>query len=335
MPDQSYVEQKHRSLSKLLILLGVILVPIFVVYWFVSVPGQSYAGRPPAPTAHSETLQNALAKHISAVANKPHNVENYYELLRVAEYIERELDQLNLKSSSQYFTVSDLPIRNIEVVIPSTDKDAKTLVVGAHYDSAGAAPGANDNGSGTAALLELARSLQSMQQPSKINIRLVFFVNEEPPYFQTAEMGSMVYAKMLHENGVKVAGMLSLETIGYYDDSPNSQNYPFPLSLAYPDRGNFIAFVGMTSSRSFLHHTVRSFREDAKVPSIGGVAPDFISGIGWSDHWSFAQYDTAPFRYPYYHTKQDTPDKIDLPHLSLVVIGLEAMLKKWMQKGME
>ena len=149
-----------------------------------------------------------------------------------------------------------MQVRNIEVIVPSNVKNAPTLVVGAHYDSAGSAPGANDNGSGTSALLVLAKQLESKHIQSKINLRLVFFVNEEPPYFQTDEMGSLVYARMLHQKGVRVAGMLSLETMGYFKAGPGTQNYPFPLSLAYPDEGNFIAFVGMLSSRTFLHKTI-------------------------------------------------------------------------------
>jgi Zn-dependent M28 family amino/carboxypeptidase len=210
-------------------------------------------------------------------------------------------------------------------------------VIGAHYDSAGTAPGANDNGTGVAATLALARNMANLRGRSNVRIRWVFFVNEEPPYFQTPRMGSVVYAGQLRKSGETMIGMISLETMGFYSDRAGSQHYPSPLNLRYPDTGNFVAFVGMTSSRAFVRKTVGAFRAVAAFPSVGGSAPDFVQGIGWSDHWSFAQQgipalmvtDTAPFRYPHYHTRYDTPDKVDYPRLARVVTGLEKMLRAW------
>jgi Zn-dependent M28 family amino/carboxypeptidase len=213
-------------------------------------------------------------------------------------------------------------------------------VIGAHYDSYGDAPGANDNGTGSAAVLELARALANRAGKSRLRIRFVLFVNEEPPNFKTPRMGSIVYAERLAASHERVIGMMSLETMGYYRDERGSQNYPFPLSLLYPDTGNFIAFVAMTSSRPFLRETVGAFRKVATVPSVGGTAPGFVQGIDWSDHWSFAQYgipglmvtDTAPFRYPHYHLPTDTPDRIDYGRLARVVAGLEQVIRTWTEK---
>ena len=228
-------------------------------------------------------------------------------------------------------------VRNIEVVIEPASADAKTLVIGAHYDSCGNAPGANDNGTGTAAVIELARSLADLRRRSALRIRLVLFVNEEPPFFKTEQMGSLVYARRLGQSGEPVIGMISLETIGYFSDRRHSQRYPMPLNLLYPDTGNFIAFVGLTSSRSFVRKTVRSFRRFAAFPTEGGAAPGFIPGIDWSDHWSFAKLgmpalmvtDTAPFRYPFYHGSGDTPDRIDYERLARVTSGLESVVREW------
>ena len=165
----------------------------------------------------------------------------------------------------------------------------------------------------------------------------MLFVNEEPPYFKTELMGSLVYARRLKQSGESVAGMISLETLGFYSDEEGSQRYPPPLGLLYPAKGDFVAFVGLTSSRSFVRKAVGSFRNVAPFPSVGGTAPGFIPGIDWSDHWSFEQVgmpavmvtDTALFRYPHYHTPADAPDKVDYERLARVVSGLEQVIRGW------
>ena len=148
-------------------------------------------------------------------------------------------------------------------------------------------------------------------------------------------MGSLVYAKRVKQSGEPVLGMFSLETIGFYSDEAHSQRYPSPLGLLYPTTGNFVAFVGLTSSRAFVRRTVASFRAVTPFPSVGGTAPGIIPGIDWSDHWSFEQVgipavmitDTALFRYPHYHTPADTPDKVDYESLAQVVSGLELVVR--------
>jgi Zn-dependent M28 family amino/carboxypeptidase len=237
----------------------------------------------------------------------------------------------------QPFQADGQEVRNIEVVIEPAAAVAatKTLVVGAHYDSYFHAPGANDNGTGVAGVLELARLLSDLRGRSALSIRLVLFVNEEPPYFKTEYMGSLVYARRLKGSGDAVLGMFALETLGFYSDVEHSQRYPPPLGLLYPTTGNFVAFVGLISSRAFLRETVASFRALAAFPSVGGTAPGFIPGIDWSDHWSFEQVgipalmitDTAPFRYPHYHTAADSPDKVDYDRLARVISGLEQVIR--------
>ena len=156
-------------------------------------------------------------------------------------------------------------------------------------------------------------------------------MNEEPPFFQTRQMGSLVYARACRERRENIAAMITPETIGYYSDQPGSQTFPIPLlKMMYPSTGNYITFVGDIGSAWLVRDCVRSFRSHTKFPSEGGAAPGSITGIGWSDHWSFWQAgypgimitDTAPFRYPYYHTPDDTPDKLDYDRLARVVAGL-------------
>jgi Zn-dependent M28 family amino/carboxypeptidase len=236
----------------------------------------------------------------------------------------------------QAYDVGGTSVRNIAVELapPDAGPHTPTIVVGAHYDSYGNAPGANDNGSGSAAVLELARLLKGVPLKDK-RLRLVLFVNEEPPYDRTPDMGSYRYAKMLKESGETLLGMISLETIGEFSDAPGSQKYPFPFDMIFSDVANFVAFVALPGARAFLHDVVGSFRQHAQFPTIGGTAPDNIPGIGWSDHWSFWMMgypaimitDTALFRYREYHTPEDTPDQVDYEKLARITLGLEPTLR--------
>jgi hypothetical protein len=148
-------------------------------------------------------------------------------------------------------------------------------------------------------------------------------------------MGSLVFAKRCKERGEQIVGMLSLETIGYYSDEPNSQRYPAPFSLFYPTTGNFIGLVGNVDSAPPVSRAVRAFRQHAKFPSEGGAVPAELEGVGWSDHWSFWQAgyaalmvtDTAPFRYAHYHLKTDTHDRLNYDRMSRVVVGLEKVIE--------
>lgn len=168
------------------------------------------------------------------------------------------------------------------------------------------------------------------------SIRWVAFVNEEPPYFQTSNMGSVVYARQLHKAKEDVVAAVSLETIGMYSDEDGSQHYPVGFSLLYPSKGNFIGFVGNIGSRRLVREAIRSFREGSALPPEGIAAPEWIAGIGWSDQWSFWQEgypgvmvtDTAPFRNPNYHLQSDKPDTLDYDRMARVVQGLTKVIAK-------
>src|SRR5262249_6599417 len=199
----------------------VILVGTALVY-MTSVPGRAYAGPLPALTADEASLARRLAGHVTAIAHVPHNMAHYDELEKSARYIETELRKIGYQPVPQIYETDRRPVRNIEVVIGPADasKARATIVIGAHYDSFGNAPGANDNGTGTAAVLELARLLGDLRGRTDVRIRLVLFVNEEPPYFRTENMSSYRYARLLAERHERIIGMFSLETLGCFFDEP-------------------------------------------------------------------------------------------------------------------
>jgi Zn-dependent M28 family amino/carboxypeptidase len=180
--------------------------------------------------------------------------------------------------------------------------------------------------------LALANYVQR-QSPAR-TVRFVFFTNEEPPFFRTASMGSEVNARAARERKDDVKAMIALETMGYFTDEANTQHYPWPFSAFYPSTGNFIAFVGDTSSGDLARACVEAFRKSAKVPSEGASIPAFIEGADWSDHGPFWRQDyralmvtdTAPFRNPNYHEATDLPDRVDFKRLALTTEGLFAVL---------
>jgi len=233
----------------------------------------------------------------------------------------------------QEFSVGTAGVRNLEVVLPGSVRPDEFFVVGAHYDTAEGAPGADDNASGVAALLELACTFAA--RPAERSLVFVAYTNEEPPYFQTDAMGSVVHATDLANRGVNMLGMLSLESIGYYDAATGSQHYPFPLGGYYPKEGDFLTFVGNRRSKQLLFSAITTFREAAFLPSEGGTAPHWLRGIGWSDHWAYWQHgvqaimvtDTAVFRNPHYHEPTDTVQAIDAVRLTLAVDGIEHVVR--------
>jgi hypothetical protein len=298
-------------------------------------PLRSYKG--PLPQLSPE--QSGLADRLSADVNYlsaaigERSVPRTGSLEATAEYLGDNLRQAGYAVREHKYSVAGQEVSNVEASLPGSDSASGTVIVGAHYDSVAGTVGANDNASGVAAALELARLLQGSKL--RKTVRFVLFVNEEPPYFQTNDMGSVVYARQLRRERVSVSAMISLETIGFYSDAPGSQKYPPILGYFYPTRGDFIGFVGNAESRDLVRRSLRTFRKSTRFPSQGLAAPAEWPGVGWSDHWSFWQEhypaimitDTAPFRYPYYHTPLDTSDKVDFKRMARVVEGVRRVVE--------
>ena len=253
----------------------------------------------------------------------PENLE------RVADYIENAMKGAGARVTSQRYDVAGKPYRN--VIASFGPVDGERIVVGAHYDTFGAQPGADDNASGAAGLVELARLLTGV--PLKIRVDLVAFTLEEPPHFRADSMGSAVHAKSLRKDGVALRGMIALEMIGYFSDAPGSQQYPsYLLSWMYPSRGNFIGVIGNFGSAMLVRKVAVAMRSATPLPVEGLASPRFVTGVDFSDHASYwdAGYDavmitdTAFFRYPHYHTMTDTPDRLDYARMAQVVQGVRA-----------
>lgn len=296
----------------------------------INMPGSSYTGPLPPLSAQEQHTADLLKNHVYILANEigPRNIWRRSSMDSTVKYLDKVLSDLGYDVQRQDFRSYDVTSVNLEVEIPGSLHPEKIVVVGAHYDTVSDCPGANDNGSGVAALLEIARLLAN-SSPHR-TIRLVAFANEEPPFFFSNTMGSAFYAARCRDRKENITGMLSLETIGYYSDTIGSQHYPFPFSMFYPDTANFIGFVGNIRSRQLVRQTIGTFRNHARFPSEGLAAPSFIPGIGWSDHLSFWRKgypaimvtDTAFYRYASYHTPADTPEKLDYERMDRVVTGL-------------
>jgi hypothetical protein len=329
------------SIARVTIAVVAVLV---LLWWFgMRMPGKNVSKRGPL-SPDEVVLREELRANVQKLAGEigERNMWHYPQLNAAADFIEESFSRAALRTRRDSYEMRGQLCHNIEAEIPGNRPEI--IVIGAHYDSVFGSPGANDNGSGVAAVLALAQRFAARETerspprrtPNK-TLRFVAFVNEEPPYFLSGEMGSLVYARRCKQRGDKISAMISLETIGYFSDAPHSQTYPAPgLGVFYPRIGNFIGFVSNVQSRALLRRVIALFRKHAKIPSEGAALPAFVPGVSWSDQWSFWQQgypaimvtDTAPFRYPYYHSSNDTPDKLDYDRFALVVSGMEKVIEQ-------
>ncbi len=317
----------------------------FLVFMMV-MPLASHSGPPPVlDPAEVESLGH-LKRHLGKLAGEigPRNIFNAGSLERAAAYLEQGFGGLGYEPRRQAYRVNgawakgapgrEITVANIIAEKKGASNPGEIVIIGAHYDSVRFSPGADDNVSGVAALLELARILAG--DPLPRTLRFIAFVNEEAPFFTTGQMGSQLHAARAAEAGEMITAMFSIETIGYFSSRAGSQRYPAPFSYFYPDRGDFIGFVGNLASRRLVRASVAAFRRRARFPSEGVAAPGFIPGVGWSDHASFWKYgipalmvtDTAPFRNPHYHRPSDTPERIDYASIARIVTGLAAVIRQ-------
>jgi hypothetical protein len=312
-----------KRLGVLFVLIGVLLV---YGYWsMIVMPGTSHTGPLPPATPSQKALAGELEGWVSVLADatggvgRVGNRSTFYPKRFAASgaWIHDQLTSFGYTTIREYPVERGSPVPNFEVEVAGTRLPSEIVIVGAHYDAFQGTPGADDNASGVAACLYLARLFKSQ------------------PQARTEDMGSWVYAKACRARNDNIVAMISIESIGFYSDLPGSQKLLPPLNALYPTTGNYIAFVSNWSSRTLNKRALRHFRETTAFPSEGGSPPGFMPGVGWSDHWSFWQEgypammitDTATFRNPWYHTPLDKPDTLDYDRMSRVVEGIERVVK--------
>lgn len=308
------------------LLIGVVLLLVVAWFWLTQ-PLLSRAQPSAVRTVDSARLEAHVRK--LAVDLSPRDITHLENLDRAAAYIAGELTQAGGSVTEQGYRVENRSFRN--VIARFGPDTPERIVVGAHYDACGPLPGADDNASGVAGLIELARLLGA--QPPSLRIDLVAFSTEEPPYYGTTGMGSSVHAQSLRKENVSVRAMLSLEMIGYFSDARGSQQFPGGLlSLFYPSTGNFIGVVGRVSDGLLARRVKSAMSGAAPLPVYSISAPSVIPGIDFSDQLNYwhAGYngvmitDTAFYRNLNYHTAQDTPEKLDYKRMAMVVEGVYA-----------
>ncbi len=281
-----------------------------------------------------EQIENRLKEHIQYLAGEigERNSFLYENLERSRHYIEQTLAGSGYSISNDIYSVNGRDYRNVIAEKKGTPATEKIFIAGAHYDTAPGTPGADDNASGVASILELARLLYS-ENPT-LTLRFVAFTLEEPPYFRTSYMGSRVHARRCKQRKDRIAGMISLEMVGYYDDRLGSQHYPLPfMRWFYPDRGNFVTLAGNFHSRHLVRQLTDLLSGAAEIP-VESIALPFVPGVGLSDNWSFWKEGypalmitgTAFFRNSHYHQTSDLPATLSYEKMALLVSGLARAL---------
>jgi Zn-dependent M28 family amino/carboxypeptidase len=293
-------------------------------------------------SASPEEIAELLRAHVETLADVigERNIFRPRALAAARTYIEATWRAQGYAVSAQEYDVRGVRCANLEVSRPGTTRAGEIILLGAHYDSVRNCPGANDNGSGVAALLEIARRFADLKPA--LTVRFVAFVNEEPPFFLTRRQGSAVYAKAARARGDDIRLMVSLETLGYYSDAPGSQRYPPLFRYFYPNRGNFLGLVSDLRSRGIVRRVAKAFRDNCDFPLEHTAALRWIPGIAWSDHLPFWRQgypalmatDTAFYRYRYYHTAHDTPDKLTYPAFGRATEALGSCFAALAEQGL-
>jgi hypothetical protein len=324
------VSPREKIIKLMLYVIAGVLVLIVALCFYVTQP----LGGGGRPSTSASVDAARLAAHVRMLAETllPRDASHPENLDRVAAYLREEFTQAKGRCFDQPLQVSGRTYRN--VVAGFGPETQERIVVGAHYDTAGPLPGADDNASGVAGLLELAYLLGQTELPLKVE--LVAYTLEEPPFFRSALMGSAVHARALQAAGAQVRAMLALEMIGYFSDAPASQQFPHPaLRLFYPTTGNYITVVGKLGQAGLVRRIKAAMIGATSLPVYSINAPATIPGVDFSDHLNYWQVgypavmisDTAFYRNPHYHRHTDTAEKLDYRRLAQVVEGVYAAVK--------
>ena len=328
--------RKQRLVGWSIALLVGVVIPLFL-FWIVVCQPTSAKNAPSQVSVSPERLE-ATVRWL-AEDTIPRDFRHRDNLAAIADELETTFEASGARSERLSYRESGLfEFHNVSGHFGPENSALPRVVVGAHYDAYGEHPAADDNASGVAGIVELARLLGEIDPASfSLPVELVAWPLEEPPYFRTDGMGSAVHAKHLREQGIPVRLMISVEMIGYFSDEPGSQDYPSKLlHLFYPDRGDFIAVVGDLGNRDSILEAKIALRGATPLPVHSIAAPRNLPGIDFSDHLNYweAGYpalmitDTAFYRNPRYHTPQDTPDTLDYERMAQAVTGIYELIRQ-------
>ena len=325
-------------------IVGFIIVSLLLIYFFLYRPmvvNENFFSPSKVDFTPTYPMDSDIRRHVDFLTGlqPARNVDQLESLEKAADYITLQLKTLGYEIQEQKYLYNNKIYKNLIVKVNSTNSENanQLIVIGAHYDVCGDQPGADDNASGVAGLLELARLIKNNPKfSSAYNIQLVFYTLEEPPTFTTEFMGSFIHAKSLSEQKFEVKLMLSLEMIGYYSDLPNSQTFPLSfLEYDYPTVGNFVALVSDMGNRALVRDVKEAMRNSTQIPVYSINAPKAVVGIDFSDHRSYWHFgyknammltDTSFYRNDHYHKPTDTADTLDYKRLGQVVAGVYGVL---------
>ncbi len=337
--------QSRRVKGVLLVLVLFFIAFLFFSYWYMMRCEGHWKGEPLEKQMKAELseMKEGMESDIEYLQKLgPRNSENdtsYKQLRLCEEWIRQKWESQGYVVKKYTYSVKGKEYSNLEIDIKGRIAPTEIIIISAQYDTLPDSPGANNNGSGIAILFQLSQLLRK-HTPDR-TLRFLNFVNEEDPFFGTEMMGSYQYAKRSYELREDIKAMLSLDALGIYVDRPGSQKYPFPFSMFYPDRGNFLAFIGDFSSRKYVVQTTRGFKKGSSFSIQAGVVPKWVEGAGWSDHLSFWKFgypgimvtDTGGFRSSSHTTKEDTMEKLNFEAMSRIVIGMYCAIADLTRKG--
>ncbi len=325
------ISPTRKKLRKWLLALCIILWgAVAVIFSFITQPMLFSS---PKNSAVPDVSPERLQTHVQKLSEEfsPRSYLNTENLDRAAAYIKHEFEQAKGQVTEQPYKANGKNYRNVSAKFGAATNER--IVIGAHYDVCEPLPGADDNASGVAGLIELAYLLNKTELP--MQVELVAYTLEEPPFFRSEARGSAVHAASLKKQGVQVRAMMSLEMIGYFSDEPNSQSFPNPvLRLFYPSRGNFISIVGNFGQVNLVRKMKRTMQATTSLPVYSINAPGWLPGIDFSDHLNYWKNgfpavmitDTSFYRNQNYHTAQDTLEKLDYNRMAQVVQAVHATI---------
>jgi len=319
----------------------IIYLIIFTILACISIKASTFGwkfwGQDRECAEQSATVVNDLKNHVINLSHELGHRDifkgNKHNLEATADYISRHFKKHGYEVSYQEYAVAGVMAKNIIAEKTGSKEPKEIIICGAHYDS-NANPGADDNASGIAGLLELAKRMGKKETAR--TLRFVAFTNEEPPFFKTKDMGSMIYAATLVKKKENIKVAIIFDMLGYYSEEPFSQKYPPLIGPFFPNKANFIAQISNSKSSDIANQIDEAFRQKSHLPLQTIVLPSFVPGVDYSDHYSFwiNNYravmftDTAFYRNKNYHKASDTYETLNYPYMAELMDGLENALIK-------